>query len=321
MNILITGGAGYIGSVAARFLLEAGHAVTIIDNLSRGFKAAVQPDVKFIEADARDITKVITPKDNIEAVVHLAAYAYVGESVEKPELYWNNNVVKTISLLDGMRELGIRKIVFASTCAAYGVPTRIPITEDMPASPVSPYGMTKLAIDMALTSEAGAHDLAATSLRFFNVAGSYQDAGERHNPETHIIPLALEAAAGKRATFTMYGTDYDTPDGTCIRDYIHVLDLVRAMDLSLQRTLPGQHNIYNLGTGTGFSNKEIIDAVKKTTGKDFAVTYGNRRPGDTPALVAGNAKAKNDLGWEPQHSSLEEMIGGAWKFYRELSAS
>ncbi len=320
MNIIVTGGAGYVGSVVTRLLHEAGHTVTIIDNLSRGFRESLPPDVRFIQADVADITKVITKADTIDAVVHLAAYAYVGESVHQPELYWNNNVVSTIKLMDGMRELGIRRIVFASTCATYGASDEPLITEDSPTKPVSPYGMSKLAIDMALTSESIAHDLAATSLRFFNVAGAYADAGERHDPETHIIPLTFDAAAGKIDKFTLYGTDYPTPDGTCVRDYIHVLDLARAIELSLSSTPRGEHRIYNLGTGTGFSNKEMIEAVKKVTGKDFEVSYGERRPGDQPALVAANKRAKEMLGWEPQHSTLEKMIGDAWRFYQKISS-
>ena len=320
MKILVTGGAGYIGSVASRKLTEAGHEVVIIDNLSRGSEVAVRPEMRFIKADVADIAKVLKKEDRIEAVVHLAAFAYVGESVQNPEIYWNNNVVGTIKMLDGMRELGIGKIVFASTCATYGEPEKMPITEDIPARPVNAYGMTKLAMDMALASEARAHELAATSLRFFNVAGAYKDAGERHEPETHIIPLALEAATGKRDAFTLYGNDYPTPDGTCIRDYIHVLDLVRAMDMSLQKTSAGTHNIYNLGTGTGFSNKEILEAVKKITGKDFKIKFGERRPGDPPSLVASNKRAKDELGWEPRHSTLEEMIGDAWRFAQERTA-
>jgi len=317
MNILITGGAGYIGSVAARMLREVGHTVTILDNLSRGFEPALPDDVRFIQADIADITEVLSTDDGIEAVIHLAAYAYVGESVQQPELYWNNNVVGTIKLLEGMRQLNIRTIVFASSCAAYGIPDRMPITEDMPARPVNAYGMTKLAMDMALTSEATAHGLAATSLRFFNVAGSYQDGGERHNPETHIIPLALAAAAGTRPNFLLYGSDYDTPDGTCVRDYIHVLDLARAMEMALKGAQAGEHRMYNLGTGTGFSNKQVIEAVKDITGSDFPVTYGDRRPGDPPTLVASNLRAKKELGWEPIHSSLEKMIGDAWRFYQD----
>lgn len=321
MNILITGGAGYVGSVATRLLRESGHTVTILDNLSRGFKAAIPSDVKFIEADVASVASVVTKDDHIDAVVHLAAFAYVGESVQDPEIYWHNNVICTLKMLEGMRQLGITKIVFASTCATYGVPAKMPITEDTPTNPVNAYGMTKLALDMALTSEATAYNLAATSLRFFNVAGAYKDAGERHEPETHIIPLTLHAIDGKRDAFTLYGNDYPTPDGTCVRDYIHVLDLARAIEMALNTTKNGQHNIYNLGTGTGFSNKEIVDAVKKVTGHDFKVEYGDRRPGDPPALVAANAHAREGLGWEPQHSSLEEMIGDAWRFDKSLSSN
>jgi UDP-glucose 4-epimerase len=316
MNILVTGGAGYVGSVISRFLRQSGHNITVLDNLSRGFQVALEPDVRFIQADIANITDVITPANNFDAVVHLAAYAYVGESVEKPELYWNNNVVGTIKLLDGLRELGIRKIAFASTCATYGEPTKVPITENEPTSPVNTYGMSKLAIDMALSSEARTHDLAATSLRFFNVAGAFQGAGERHNPETHIIPLALDAASGRRKTFTIFGADYPTPDGTCIRDYIHVLDLARAIELSLASTKNGEHKIYNLGTGHGFSNKEILEVIKKITGKDFPVKIGDRRPGDPPKLVAANELAHKELGWQPEHSTLEEMINDAWQFHQ-----
>jgi len=211
--------------------------------------------------------------------------------------------------------------VFASTCATYGQPSKVPITEDEPPQPVNAYGMSKLAIDMALTSEARAHGLAATSLRFFNVAGAYGEAGERHDPEPHIIPLALDAAAGKRDAFTIFGTDYATPDGTCIRDYIHVLDLARAIEMSLNSTKSGQHKIYNLGTGHGFSNKEVVEAIKKITGKNFTVKYGDRRPGDPAALVASSERANKELGWQPEHSSLSEMIGDAWKFHQERAAA
>lgn len=321
MHVLITGGAGYIGGVVTRLLTEKGHQVTVVDNLSRGLIASVPTGVRFVKADIKDLDEVLGANDKIDAVVHLAAYAYVGESVEKPEIYWNNNVVGTIKLLDFMRKAGIKKIVFASTCSTYGVKDEMPISEDMPAIPVNTYGMTKLSVDMALTSNAIAHDFAAISLRFFNVAGAYKDAGERHTPETHIIPNALEAAA-TNGTFVVYGDDYPTPDGTCIRDYIHVLDLALAIDTSLNKAKPGTHKIYNLGTSKGFSNKEILEAVKKVTGSNFNVEYGKRRPGnsDPPVLVASNERAKAELGWEPKHSSIEEILEDAWRFYNELKA-
>lgn len=317
MNVIVTGGAGYVGSVVARRLTESGHTVIIVDNLSRGFADSLPKNIRFIKSNVQDLEGLITEADNVDAVVHLAAFAYVGESVLKPELYWNNNVIGSIQLLNFMRKIGIRKIVFASTCATYGVPESMPITEDMPTRPVNSYGMSKLAIDMALTSESIAHNLAATSLRFFNVAGAYKDAGERHDPETHIIPLALEAAANN-STLNIFGSDYPTPDGTCVRDYIHVVDLAIAIEKSLETTKNGEHKIYNLGTGHGLSNKEIVEAVKKVTGRDFTVQYADRRPGDPPTLVASSIHAKSDLGWEPRHSAIEAMISDAWRFRQEL---
>lgn len=316
MNVIVTGGAGYVGSVVARRLTESGHTVIIVDNLSRGFADSLPKNIRFIKSNVQDLEGLITEADNVDAVVHLAAFAYVGESVLKPELYWNNNVIGSIQLLNFMRKIGIRKIVFASTCATYGVPESMPITEDMPTRPVNSYGMSKLAIDMALTSESIAHNLAATSLRFFNVAGAYKDAGERHDPETHIIPLALEAAANN-STLNIFGSDYPTPDGTCVRDYIHVVDLAIAIEKSLETTKNGEHKIYNLGTGHGLSNKEIVEAVKKVTGREFTVQYADRRPGDPPTLVASSIHAKSDLGWEPRHSAIEAMIGDAWRFRQE----
>jgi UDP-glucose 4-epimerase len=318
VKVVITGGAGYIGSVMTETFIGAGHSVTIIDNLSRGFREAVHKEAKFIEADVRDFAKVISASDNIDAVVHLAAYAYVGESVRKPEIYWDNNVVGTLGLLDGMRKLGIKNLVFASTCATYGIPKSMPIKEDHTPNPVNAYGMSKLAIDMAITSESVAHGLSATSLRFFNVAGAYKNAGERHKPETHIIPLAIAVAAGDIPKFTLYGDDYDTTDGSCIRDYIHVTDLVNAALLAVEKAKKGEHNIYNLGNGTGFSNKEVIGVVEKVTGKKIKVVIKDRRPGDPAALVASSEKIISDLGWKPSKPNLEDMVVDAWEFYQKV---
>jgi UDP-glucose 4-epimerase len=318
VKVVITGGAGYIGSVMTETFIGAGHSVTIIDNLSRGFREAVHKEAKFIEADVRDFAKVISASDNIDAVVHLAAYAYVGESVRKPEIYWDNNVVGTLGLLDGMRKLGIKNLVFASTCATYGIPKSMPIKEDHTPNPVNAYGMSKLAIDMAITSESVAHGLSATSLRFFNVAGAYKNAGERHKPETHIIPLAIAVAAGDIPKFTLYGDDYDTTDGSCIRDYIHVTDLVNAALLAVEKAKKGEHNIYNLGNGTGFSNKEVIGVVEKVTGKKIKVAIEDRRPGDPAALVASSEKIISDLGWKPSKPNLEDMVADAWEFYQKV---
>lgn len=318
MKVIVTGGAGYIGSVMTAYLLEQGHDVIVLDNLSRGFREAVPASVRFIEADISELSNVIKPSDAIDAIVHLAAYAYVGESVARPEIYWQNNVVGTISLLDSMRRLGIDKLVFASTCATYGEPDKMPITEDFITKPVNAYGMSKLAIDMAISSESTAYGLSATSLRFFNVAGAYRNIGERHDPETHIIPLALAAAAGHREGFSLFGDDYPTDDGSCIRDYIHVADLAYAAHLALEKMPKGKHSIYNLGNAQGFSNKEVITAVEKVTQKRLQVEVNPRRPGDPPTLIASSDKINQELGWKPQRPQLEGMIKDAWNFYQQI---
>lgn len=318
MRLLVTGGAGYIGSIMAAYFLEAGHEVVVIDNLSRGYKEAVPAGSRFIEADINELANVLSKDDAIEAVVHLAALAAVGESMAHPDMYWQNNVVGTLALLEAMRELDIPKLVFASSCAAYGIPDSAPITEDMPTKPVNAYGMTKLAIDMALTSYVQAYGLDVTSLRFFNVAGAYKNFGERHNPESHIIPLALSVAADHKPYFSMFGDDYETPDGSCVRDYIHVLDLADAVLLALERMKQGEHAIYNLGNGDGFSNKQVITAVEAVTGKILDVRTEPRRPSDPPKLISSNQKIKNELSWTPQRPELHDMIESAWKFYRSL---
>lgn len=318
MKVVVTGGAGYIASVMVRRLLEEGHEVIIVDNLSRGFKEAIPKGAKFIQADVGDLDKVLTKQDGVEAVMHWAAYAYVGESVKDPGLYWENNAIGTLRLLKAMRNLDIKKLVFASSCATYGCPEKMPITEDTPTNPVNSYGMTKLTADMAISTEAEAYDLAAISLRFFNVAGCYQDAGERHDPETHIIPLALAAIAGDLPAFTIFGDDYPTPDGTNVRDYVHVVDLAQAGIKALARLEAGKHKIYNLGNGGGFSNKQVAEAVEKVTGKKLPLKIGPRRPGDPPVLVASSAKAETELGWKPERPTLEQMISDAWEFYQKL---
>lgn len=315
MNILLTGGAGYIGSVTVLALLEAGHTITIVDNLSHGNQDAVPDGVRFIEGNIAELDMLLPTPEHYDAVIHLAAFMAAGESMKVPEKYWQNNTVNTLSMLSTLRKRGIKKLVFASTAAVYGNPVAVPIVEDAPKNPTSTYGMTKLAMDMAITSESWAHGLAATSLRFFNVAGAYKTAGERHPEETHIIPLLLDAAAGRRQ-FTMYGDDYPTEDGTCIRDYIHVYDLARAMLLALDTMKPGEHTIYNLANGEGFSNKQVIDMVKKVTGKDFPVAVGPRREGDPAVLVASSQKAKDELGWEPTRPLLEQMVTDAWEYYQ-----
>jgi UDP-glucose 4-epimerase len=318
MHIVITGGAGYIGSVATLALLEAGHTVTVLDNLSHGHQDAVPAGVRFVQGSVADFDAIIPQDEGIDAVIHLGAFMAAGESMNVPEKYWQNNTVNTLSMLNALRKRGISKLIFASTAAVYGNPDTIPITEDAPTRPTSTYGMTKLAMDMAITSESWAYGMSAASLRFFNVAGAYKSAGERHPTETHIIPLLFDAATGKRP-FMMYGNDYPTADGTCIRDYIHVYDLARAMLLALGAMEPGVHNIYNLANGQGFSNKQVIDVVKQVTGKDFEVAVGPRREGDPAVLIASSQKAKDELGWEPSRPSLEQMVGDAWEYYLSRS--
>lgn len=317
MKLLVTGGAGYIGSTVANQLIEAGHEVVVLDNLSKGHRDAVPSKARFVEGNVAEIGKLFSAADHIEAVLHFGAFIAAGESVEKPELYWQNNTIGSLMLLDGMRELGIKKLIFSSTAAVYGNPVHVPIQEDDPTAPTSPYGMTKLAVDMAIGSECVAHGLAATSLRYFNVAGAAApDRGEHHEPETHIIPLALEAA-DKHKPFYLFGDDYPTDDGTCIRDYIHVADLARAHLLALEHLQAGTHAIYNLGNGKGFSNREVVKTVEEVTGSALDVVLKPRREGDPAVLIASSEKAKRELGWVPEKPSLHEIINDAWQFYQK----
>lgn len=315
MNILITGGAGYIGSVATRILREAGHTVSILDNLSHGHRDSVPGDVTFFHGDVAQFEQIVPADHPIDAVVHLAALISAGESMTEAPHYWENNVVQTSQLLENMRQRSIKKLVFASTAAVYGNPTKTPIPETALTAPTNIYGATKLAMDHAISIEAGSYGLAATSLRFFNVAGAYHDAGERHPVETHLIPLALQAAAGERTHLDLYGVDYPTQDGTCVRDYIHVADLADAIVLALNQLTSSTHRIYNLGNGNGFTNREVLETVKAVTGKDFPVNEQPRRAGDPTVLVASSEKALSKLGWQPKRPALEAMIRDAWEFY------
>jgi UDP-glucose 4-epimerase len=321
VKLLVTGGAGYVGSVTSRLLLDAGHEVVVLDNLSTGFREAVAPDATFVEADIRDAGQVLTPEAGFDAVLHFAGLIAAGESMAKPELYWDHNVVRSLALLDAVRAARVPRMVFSSTAAVYGNPTELPITESAVKAPTNTYGGTKLSFDMALTSETFAHGLAAVSLRYFNVAGAYirpdgTAIGERHNPETHLIPIALQVAAGKRDKLQLFGDDYPTDDGTCVRDYIHVEDLARAHLLALSAATAGEHRIYNLGNGNGFSNKQVVEAARQVTGHELPVEIAPRRDGDPAALVASSAKARDELGWVPAKNTLPDMIGDAWQFYR-----
>jgi UDP-glucose 4-epimerase len=321
VKLLVTGGAGYVGSVTSRLLLDAGHQVTVLDNLVTGFREAVAPDATFVEADIRDAAQVLTPGSGFDAVLHFAGLIAAGESMVKPELYWHDNVVKSLALLDAVRAAGVPRFIFSSTAAVYGNPVELPITESAVKAPTNTYGATKLTFDHALTSEAFAHNLAAVSLRYFNVAGAYisgdHEIGERHDPETHLIPIALQVAAGKREKLQLFGDDYPTVDGTCVRDYIHVEDLARAHLLALDAATAGEHRIYNLGNGNGFSNKQVAEVAREVTGTELPVEIAPRRDGDPATLVASSARARDELGWVPEKNTLQAMIGDAWTFYRK----
>ncbi|MEU7635578.1 MULTISPECIES: UDP-glucose 4-epimerase GalE [unclassified Streptomyces] len=317
-NYLVTGGAGYVGSVVAQHLLEAGHTVTVLDNLSTGFRAAVPAGATFIEGDIRDAHRWLDA--TYDAVLHFAAFSQVGESVRQPEKYWTNNVGGTMELLAAMRTAGVRTLVFSSTAATYGEPVNTPITETDPTAPTSPYGATKLAVDHMITGEAAAHGLAAVSLRYFNVAGAYGRHGERHDPESHLIPLVLQVAQGRRDAISVYGDDYPTPDGTCVRDYIHVADLAEAHLLAVAAARPGEHLICNLGNGNGFSVREVIETVRKVTGHPIPEVTAPRRDGDPAVLVASARTATDRLGWRPTRTDLAGIVADAWTFARATTS-
>ncbi|MCW3815259.1 UDP-glucose 4-epimerase GalE [Micromonospora sp. DR5-3] len=301
-------------------LLDHGHEVTVLDDLRTGHRAALAPEATHVDLPVHEAARVLTPDAGFDGVLHFAALIAAGESMVKPELYWQNNTVGSFALLDAARAARVPRLVFSSTAAVYGNPTEVPIPETAVKAPTNTYGATKLAVDMALTSEAIAHNLAAVSLRYFNVAGAYlhdgQAIGERHDPETHLIPLALDVAAGRREKLQLFGDDYPTVDGTCIRDYIHVEDLARAHLLALTAAVPGQHLIYNLGNGNGFTNRQVIEVVREVTGHPVPVEVAPRREGDPAELVASSALACEELGWVPQKPTLHDMVGDAWAFYR-----
>ncbi|MBO3745201.1 UDP-glucose 4-epimerase GalE [Streptosporangiaceae bacterium NEAU-GS5] len=312
MKLLVTGGAGYVGSVVAAQLVEAGHQVTVLDDLSTGHADAVPEGARFVEGSITDPG----PIEGFDAVLHFAAKSLVGESVQEPARYWRANLGGTLALLDAMRGSGVGRIVFSSTAAVYGEPEETPIPESAPPRPANPYGATKLAVDTALTAFAELYGLAAVSLRYFNVAGAYGRFRERHAPETHLIPNVLKVALGEREEVSVFGADYPTKDGTCVRDYVHVTDLATAHLLALDAAEPGTHKIYNLGNGTGFSVKEVIDVCRAVTGHPIPAVVAPRRDGDPAVLVASSEKIQRELGWKPEHAALETIVSDAWTALR-----
>lgn len=327
MNILVTGGAGYIGSHAVRALIAAGHTPVVLDVLDRGHKQSVPKGVELIVADLASIplTKLVAHLTNyqIEAVLHFAALAYVGESVDEPLRYYQNNTVGSLRLLQAMSSAKVNRLVFSSTCATYGQPDVLPITEDTPQNPINPYGRSKLVVEQIIADYAAVNpEFAHARLRYFNVAGCHEsgELGEDHRPETHVVPNAILAALGRGEPLTVFGDDYDspdTPDGTCVRDYIHVEDLVDAHLVVMAALEPGDARIYNLGTGRGSSIQQVIDAVETVTGKKVPHTVGPRRAGDPPALYADASKIKSELGWSPKHTDLTQTIASAVRWFRE----
>jgi UDP-glucose 4-epimerase len=315
MRVLVTGGAGYIGSIVATHLLAAGHEVVVLDSLERGHRSAVPGEAELVVADLRDregLEDAIPP--DIEGVLHFAALALVGESVSHPERYYRANVGGTLNLLEVMAVRDIPRLVFSSTAAVYGQPEEVPISEQATTRPTNAYGASKLAVDHMIGDFCRAHRVGAVSLRYFNVAGASGLQGEHHEPETHLIPNVLRTVLGINSHVEVFGTDYDTPDGTAIRDYIHVDDLADAHLLALDGAREGEHRIFNLGNGSGFSVREVIEAAQRVTGADVPTRNAARRPGDPPMLVAAGEKIRAELGWEPHKPELAEMIGDAWRF-------
>ena len=313
MRIFVAGGAGYIGSCTTEYLLDHGHEVAVYDALLNGHRKAVDPRAKFYHANLEDteaLDKALA-EFKPEGVIHFAAFIEVGESMKDPGKYFGNNVGNAIKLAEASHKANVRKVVFSSTAAVYGMPDHVPINEEQPKLPINAYGESKLMFEHILDWYMKIYNMQYTALRYFNAAGATEIHGEDHNPETHLIPIILQAAAGKRASVSVFGTDYDTPDRTCIRDYVHVLDLAQAHLLALQHD---SSDVFNLGSGSGYSVKEVIDTVKKVTGKDFNVNYTDRRPGDPPRLVADSTKARTVLDWKPQYDRLEDIVSSAWNW-------
>ena len=315
MNIFLTGGAGYIGSVTTELLLNSGHKVTVFDNLSRGHRAAVDPRAAFVHGDLRiasDVEKAMRHAKP-DAVMHFAAFALVGESMQQPELYFENNVIGGLNLVEAMRKTGVPKIIFSSTCATYGIPERMPMTEDLPQRPENPYGESKLQFERMLLWYERLHKIQPVFLRYFNASGATERYGEDHEPETHLIPNILRVALGQSPQVQIFGDDYPTPDGTCIRDYIHIVDLAQAHILAVEKSVTGP---FNLGNGTGFSVREVLETARQVTGHAIPAATHPRRPGDPPRLVAAAAKAHTTLGWKPRYADLRTIVEHAWAWHR-----
>ena len=312
---MVTGGAGYIGSIVAQHLVEAGHEIVVFDSLERGHRDAVPAAARLVIADLRDQAAVAAvASEGFDGVLHFAALALVSESVAHPERYYRTNVGGTLNLLDGMRAAAIPRLVFSSTCAVYGQPDTVPISETAPARPATAYGASKLAVDRMISDECLAHGLGAVSLRYFNVAGASGGLGEDHEPETHLIPNVLRAAQGLDPFVEVFGTDYPTPDGTAIRDYIHIDDLAAAHLLALDGCREAEHRIFNLGNGGGFSVREVIATAERVTGRPIPTREAPRRPGDPPQLVSASERIRRELGWTPRKPAVADMIADAWAF-------
>lgn len=314
MRVLVTGGAGYVGSIVTAELVRASHQVTVYDSLVRGHREAVHPRAAFVRGDTGDRATLAhtLSEGGFDAVMHFAAFIEAGESMQKPELYFENNTANALSLLTTMLEHGVNRLVFSSTAAVYGDPEYTPIDEDHPLNPVNAYGASKLMVEHMLAWFNQIHGLGYAALRYFNAAGAAPALGEDHQPETHLIPIILQVALGERDHLELYGNDYGTPDGTCIRDYIHVSDLASAHVLALEALQPGEQRIYNLGNGRGFSNREVLDTARRVTGRSIPAVEAPRRPGDPAILIASSDRIRQELGWSPRHPDLGDIIGSAW---------